>query len=128
MQGFPDVELALCELLESLGPTGTATNEDLSIPIRVNRTGGASTPFEDHAVVEVTSWRSTRGESSALSQQISAALNDARAVATGAGFIDKISNTTAPMPLPDFNPDTRRVSSTWTVTSRLQEIEDAPSP
>jgi hypothetical protein len=124
VQGFPDVENALCELLASLGATGTATDEDLTIPIRVNRTGGPVTSFQDNAIVDVTAFRATRAQSVALNARIVAALNDRRAIPTTAGFIDKITNFVSPLPLPDLNPDIRKVVSTWTVTSRLQEVPD----
>lgn len=122
MEGFPDVEDALCEILQPLGSTGTAVDEDLDIPIRVNRTGGPMRPFEDNATVEVTCFCATRPESVALNRQVVTLLNDLRAVPTAAGFIDKISNFVSPIPFPDLNPDVRKVISTWTVTSRLQEL------
>lgn len=125
MQGFLDAEDALCALLEPLGGTGTATDEDLNdIPIRVNRTGGQTRGWEDSAIVEVTVFCATREESVALNRQIVAVLNDRRGVQTDAGVIDKIASFTSPVPLPDLNPDIRKVSSTWTVTSRLQEVPD----
>jgi len=123
MEGFPDVELALMELLSPLGPTCTATDEDLSGPIiRVNRTGGPTRPWEDNATVEVACFCETRPESMALNQQVVATLNNLRGVQTEAGFIDKISNFVAPFPIPDLNPNSRMVTSTWTVTSRWQEL------
>lgn len=121
-QGFVDVEAALCAILAPLGATGTATDEDLSIPIRVNRTGGPTRGFEDQALVEVTAWRATRADSVALNRRIVAALNDQRAISTTAGFIDKITNFVSPVPMPDLNPDVRKVISSWTVVSRLQEL------
>jgi hypothetical protein len=124
-QRFPDVEDALCEILQPLGATGTATDEDFDIPIRVNRTGGTTRGFEDQAIVEVTAFRPTRPESTSLNQQIVAALNDRRGILTTAGFIDKISSFSSPIPLPDLNPDVRKVTSTWMVTSRLQELPPA---
>lgn len=117
-----DVEAALCEILEGIAPTGTATDEDLSIPIRVNRTGGPTRSFEDQAVVEVTAWRETRADSVTLNRRIVAALNDQRAIFTSVGFIDKITNFVSPVPMPDLNPDVRKVISSWTVVSRLQEL------
>ena len=69
-QGFPNVEDALCEILEPLGGTGTATDEDFTHPIRFNRTGGPMTPIQDNAIVEVTAFCETRAESVALTQQI----------------------------------------------------------
>jgi hypothetical protein len=123
VEGFPDVELAVAEILSDLGEgVGTAFDPDLTIRIRVNRTGGAASRTQDSAVVEVTCLKETRPESATLNQQVRSLLIGIRGRRTTAGFIDKISETTAPIPLPSFNEDVRQVSSTWTVTSRLQQI------
>jgi hypothetical protein len=121
--GFPDVELAVAEILGDLGENvGTTFDPDLDVRIRVNRTGGAASRTQDHAIVEVTCLKETRPESAALNQQVRSRLIGVRGYDTTAGFIDKISETTAPIPLPYFNEDVRQVSSVWTVTSRLQQI------
>lgn len=130
MQGFPDVELALMEILQPLGTTGTAFDEALTVRIRVNRTGGGTDRLgiEDVAVVTVTSLvlkdsvPASRAASTELNQRIRGVLSQLRAVTTAVGFIDKIVESSSPIALPDFNPDTRKVESTWTVTSRLQEL------
>lgn len=123
MDGFVDVEEAICEILATLGKTvGTVTDANLEIPIRVNRAGGPTRPWEDNATVEVTCFCATRPESVTLNRQVVALLNDRRAVQTTLGLIDKISNFVAPFPAFDPNPDTRKVTSMWTVTSRLQEL------
>lgn len=122
MKGFPDVERALMEILSPLGQTGTAADEDLTIPIRVNRTGGPTRPWEDQATVEVTCFAENRPDAIALNHQVTLALNDLRSVSTAVGFIDKISSVVAPMPVFDLNPDFRKVVSTWNVISRLQDL------
>lgn len=129
MEGFPDVELAVMDILtpvaQTLDPpakTGTAFDNALTVRIRVNRTGGPVRPFEDQAVVEVTCLCDTRPESQALNGLVVQALNDQRAVETAAGFVDKIASFVAPFPIPDLNLDERAVTSTWTVTSRLQDL------
>jgi hypothetical protein len=124
MEGFPDVEAALCEILAPLGQTGTAFDPTLNIRIRVNRTGGAAKQTQDDAVVEVTCLADTRPASAALNQRVRGLLIGIRGRQTEAGLIDKVAETTAPIPLPTFNEDVRQVSSTWTVTSRLQEVPD----
>jgi hypothetical protein len=123
VQGFLDVELALIEILGDLDEeAGTAFDPDLNIRIRVNRIGGAASRTQDHAIAEVTCLKETRPESVALNQQVRSRLIGIRGHRTTAGFIDTISETTAPIPLPYFNEDVRQVSSVWTVTSRLQDI------
>jgi len=122
VKGFPDIEAALIEILSTVAAAGTATDENLAIPIRVNRTGGPTRPWQDEAIVEVTCFCATRPEAVALNRQVLTVLLDLRGVQTTAGLIDKISNYVSPLPLPDLNPDTRKVSSTWTVVSRLQDV------
>lgn len=113
------------EILDELGEqTGTAFDPQLDVRIRVNRTGGAARQTQDAAVVEVTCLKETRPASAALNQQVRQLLLGIRGRQTTAGFIDKIAETTAPIPLPNFNEDLRQVTSTWTVTSRLQEVPD----
>ncbi len=128
MQDFPDVEDALCEVLESVAPTGTATDEDFAIPIRVNRTGGGADRLglQDAAIVTVTCFAEAREVSKALNRQVRQRLARARLLTTAAGLIDSVTETTAPLPLPGLNPDMRKVESTWTVVSRLQEIPTTP--
>ena len=126
MPGFPDVELALCEVLEAVAPTYTATEDELHPPVIViNRTGGGTDRLgvQDIAVVEVVCFGALRPDSVALNAAVRSTLSGARGIASAAGFIDKITETTAPIAFPDLNADVRRVVSTWTVTSRLQEIE-----
>jgi len=130
MEGFPDVELALMEILTPLGKTGVVFDEELTIRIRVNRTGGSADRLglQDNAVVTITSLvpkqtnAASREAAMELNRQIRAKLGQARAIATAVGFIDKIAETNSPMPIPDPNLDVRCIESTWMVTSRLQEL------
>jgi hypothetical protein len=124
-QGFPDVELALCELLEAVAPTVTATDQEIVPPvIQVNRTGGGADQLglQDTAVVEVQCFGGDRPASAVLNSAVRTALSGARAVPTSVGFLDRIVESTAPIPIPYLDQDLRRVASTWTVTSRLQDI------
>lgn len=124
--GFPDVEDALLELLGDLAETVTAV-DDLDEPvIQVNRTGGGADRLglQDSAIVEVATYAVTRPDSQALTAQVRQRLSGLRGVLTSAGFVDSISEFAAPVPIPDLNPDVRRVPSTWTVVSRLQDLPD----
>lgn len=125
--GFPDVELALCDLLEHLAPTVTATDEELVPPvIQVARTGGGSDRpgLQDSALVEITCFAATRPASAGLNTQVRAELAGAYGVPTAHGFLDRIGEFTAPVQIPDPNQDIRKVPSTWTVVSRLQQLPD----
>lgn len=122
--GFVDVEDALLELLDDIGRTVTAV-DDLEQPtIQVNRTGGGADRLglQDSAIVEVVTFAATRPASQALTKQVRDRLSGLRGVQTSFGFIDSIAEFTAPVPIPDLNPDIRRVPSTWTVVSRLQDL------
>ena len=124
--GFPDVEDALLELLADLADTVTAVDTLDEPVIQVNRTGGGADRLglQDSAIVEVATYTATRPASQALTKQVRDRLSGLRGVQTGAGFIDAISEFTAPIPIPDLNPDIRRVPSTWTVISRLQDLPE----
>jgi hypothetical protein len=124
-EGFPDVELALCELLADIATTVTATDAEIVPPvIQVNRTGGGADRLglQDAAIVEVQCFGGDRPASTVLNNAVRTALSGARAVTTSVGFIDRIVESTAPIPIPYPDQDLRRVISTWTVTSRLQQL------
>jgi hypothetical protein len=129
---FPDIEDALIEVLDDLGPAGTSTAPDVdAFPIRVNRVspGGASQQgLFDTASVTVTAFKGTRDESKHLNQLIRARLTARRLVATGAGMLDSINEDLAPIPEFDPNPDVRKVVSRWTVRARLQELPEPVAP
>jgi hypothetical protein len=124
--GFPDPEDALLALLEDIAPTVTATSDLDGPTIQVNRTGGGADRLglQDSAIVEVATYAATRPESQALTRLVRERLSGLRGVQTTAGFIDSISEFSAPIPIPDLNPDVRRVPSTWTVVSRLQPLPE----
>lgn len=124
--GFPDVEDALLELLADLADTVTAVDTLDEPVIQVNRTGGGADRLglQDSAIVEVATYTATRPASQALTKQVRDRLSGLRGVQTGAGFIDAISEFAAPIPIPDLNPDIRRVPSTWTVISRVQDLPE----
>lgn len=120
---FPDVELALCEHLETIAPTFTATRESYDPPvIVVVRVGGGldRLGLTDAATVQIDCIGVTRPESFALVQSVRSALSYVRGLDTEAGYLDKITETTAPIQLPHPDSDIRLVTSTWTVISRAQ--------
>src|SRR5690606_8652128 len=122
MADYIDVEQAMCEVLSLIGDNYTvATGEAPRPHNQVDRTGGASTRWEDQAFITVTVVCSTRDESVQLDKAVSALISDARGVATPSGLIDKISPSNAPMPVPyPSATDDREITSTWLVTSRIQ--------
>lgn len=124
MEGFPDVEDALCEILEPIAATVTETGPDLVTPvIQVNRTGtAAASAIQETAIVEVACFGEKRPDSVTLNNQVRDRLSDARGEETSFGFIDKIAVNTNPVPTFDPNPDVRKQTSTWLVTSRLQDL------
>lgn len=125
-KGFPDPEDALLDLLDGVARTVTAVTDLDEVTIQINRTGGGADRLglQDSATVEVATYAATRPESQAVTQAVRQTLSGLRGVQTQAGFIDSISEFAAPVPIPDPNPDVRRVPSTWTVVSRLQELPE----
>jgi hypothetical protein len=125
MEQFPDVEKAVGEILSDLATVVTATGEDITEPtLVVNRVGGGALRqgYQDNALVEVAALCATRPESVALTNAVRQRLVRGRMIATSHGLIDRVGETTAPMQIPDLNPDVRRIPSTWEVISRIQEI------
>lgn len=123
---FPDVEKAISSLIEDIAPAYRATDEDLSekAPLfLVERTGtGASTAWQDQALVEVSAFANTRPESVELTRALVDRLSGLRGVQTEFGFLDAIDRMTAPAQVPYPDADVRLLPSTWIVTSRSQSL------
>lgn len=133
---FPDAEDAIVELLEDAAPVYTEPPEFTSdaennpeqlvnLPLIVVKEipGGSQSRngLFSTALVEVQCFGVKRAESKALREQVRARLTACNeGVQTAAGFIDSITETSAPAEIPYEQEDTRRVTSTWLVASRTQ--------
>lgn len=123
-EGFPDPEDALLALLAGVAPSGTATGPALDEYVQVVRMGGAvdRQGLQDDALVEVATYARTRPRSKELTAAVRSRLSGTRGVGTAAGFVDLIAEVNGPLQVPYANPDERRVTSTWRVVSRLQQL------
>jgi hypothetical protein len=136
---FPDVEVALMELLEPIAPTYNqppsfladadeppAQGEDEGIAppfISVIRIPGGGTNrqgWEDTAIVEVAVFGVRRAESQQMLNTVRTALAGRRLIETSVGLLDRIDENNGPGQIPYEQRDIRRIPSTWTVVSRAQ--------
>lgn len=124
MSDFTDMELAFCDILEPIAPTGTSVDDDLNSEyIRVQRVDGGtdSLGIFDTAVMSVECYAFSRPEQKEMVKQVRQALAGADSIPTSAGFVDRIWETSSPQLLPYDNEDIRFLPSTWGASSRLQE-------
>lgn len=120
---FPDVEDALCELLDDIAPTYTVTDKTLEAPVIViNRTGGHQ-PIPglfDLARVEIQCFAASRADSRELNKSVRDRLSGSRLVQTTAGLLDAIDEDQSPTPFPYGleQDNVRREISSWVVSTR----------
>lgn len=121
---FPDVEDALCELLEHIAPTFTVTDETLTGPcIVIARTGGGADRqgLFDTARVAIECF----GESRQASKELNAAVREwmcsnSEGVDSTAGLLDSIDEDVSPTPVAyglEYD-NIRRQVSAWVISTR----------
>jgi hypothetical protein len=119
---FPDVEQALCDLLEQFAPTFTVTGNDLDPPaILVQKMPSPGTDrlgLFDTTIVEVQCLGVERPASVVLNNQVRGVLAGARLVDSTQGLLDTITESSSPSQIPYEDEDIRRVTSVWVVTAR----------
>jgi hypothetical protein len=130
MKTFPDVEKAVSHLIETELPqyaTYRATDADVSdqAPLFiVERTGTVNVkPWEDTAQVSVTALGLDRDSAILMNRLLTGILNGrVSGNSTPYGNLDSIYPLVLPNQVPDPDTSVRVVPSTWTVSSRIQEI------
>jgi hypothetical protein len=119
---FPDVEQALCDLLEQFAPTFTVTGNDLDPPaILVQKMPSPGTDrlgLVDTTIVEIQCFGVQRPASVVLNNQVRGVLAGARLVDSTQGLLDAITESSSPSQIPYEDEDIRRVTSVWVVTAR----------
>lgn len=118
LPGFPDLEQAVCDLLEDLGETGIVTPADLQdrLPFhRVQRFGGADDVITDTAALSVDTFAADAATGRERAEQVRQRLLSGPH-ATAHGVIDLAETTSAPVEVPWDGAPVRR----WTATYRLQ--------
>lgn len=130
---FPDVEDALCELLEDIAPTMTDLGAFLDPEdpaagpqppcLVINRVGGSADRqgLFDTARVEISCFGTSRAESKDLNSAVRQKMSDsAEGVSTEAGLLDSIDEDGSPTPIPyglEYL-NIRRQVSNWVVETR----------
>lgn len=113
---FPDVEVVICELLESIASTYTflPDNWEQSLPaVQVNRVGGSADSITDVARVQVAVYAESRAAVWALAQQIRETVRTCGGTRVNGVLIDWAREAIAGQQVPDIDPDDRRVISTF---------------
>jgi hypothetical protein len=124
---FPDAERAVCDLLSSLGTTGTETPAALQseVPyIRVTRTGGSDDEVTDTATVSVDVFAADADTAKATAEQVRQRLilgpfsSDASFI-TDHGRIDRARTLAGPQVLPPTDSDNLRLAvASYSITLR----------
>lgn len=126
---WPDVELALCDLLGALGTCGTETLRSLAstLPyIRVTRTGGADDLVTDTATVSIDVFAVNAGDARTTAERVRQRLvfgpfRSGGGFATAHGLIDRVTTVSGPVRLPPTNSGSlRMVVASYSVTMRRQ--------
>lgn len=116
---FPDVELVLFEMLGDIAPTDVRTPAVIDGPqIRVLRTGGTDDGVTDSPVVAVTTYATTRADSTLLARECARRIEAARATMVGDVLIDYAAVYTGPIETPDQNPDIRVITTYYVIEYR----------
>lgn len=118
LPGWPDAERAVCDLLSSLGTTGTETPQALQseVPyIRVTRTGGSDDLITDNANISVDVFAADASTAKSVAEACRQRLvrgpyrSDASFV-TDHGIIDRARTLSAPLSLPPTDSDNLRLA------------------
>lgn len=126
---WPDAELAMCELLEELGTTGTETLPDLAttLPyIRITRTGGTDDGVTDVSTVSVDVFAASATQAKSLADKcrsllVGSGLGTPPARQTGNGTVDRVTTISGPVRLPPTNSGSlRMVVASYRVSMRRQ--------
>lgn len=126
---FPDIEDAVCELLEDLIAVGTDLPSDLkaSLPfVRVYRFAGGDDRITDRAVIGVDTFAGTRSDARSLAEQVRQRLIAApHVVEFDDGLvvvIDTAITSEGPHEVPWGDAAVRRRAATYSLTLRRNPI------
>ena len=122
LAAFPDLEVAIIDLIEDLsnGNAGTETPASLetTLPfLRVLRSGGPDNRFTDSARITIDAFDSTRPLAHALAESVRQRLLSFPHVINGA-VIDTVATNSGPTEIPWGDPVVRRFVSSYVVTAR----------
>lgn len=119
---FPDVEVALCDLIETLHPdlvgrTGTVGPPDDELFVQASLGGGADDGLTDESIVNVAVFAPTRSHAYAMAEVIRQAITRGPLI-VGPVVIDRVTTEVKPRRLPWDNTSIRRIEATYRVSAR----------
>jgi hypothetical protein len=114
LTGFPDVEAAVLDLLDSVASTVTSTPANFTPPlVQVQRIGGEDDGLTDYPVVVVTCYGASRSDAWEMAedcrQLILASVNEE----PGGALVDSAATITPAQQIPDPNTALRVVTATY---------------
>ena len=118
---FPDAEAVVIDLLEPVAPGYTELPHDFDPDaIRVTRTGGSDDGVTDYALVEVTSFGSSRARAWQMDGEVRQLVLAAGGTAVNGVLVDYTRTATPSQQLPDPRDDLRVVTSSYRLAFRRQ--------
>lgn len=118
---FCDIEAAVIALIADIIPAATIAPPDLGSMgpfARVSRFGGSDNLITDTARVDVDCFAATRAEAYAAAEQVRQRLLCAPHVIDTVGTIDRAATLTSPNEVPWADPNLRRFTASYSLTSR----------
>lgn len=118
---FPDAEAVVIDLLDPVAPGYTELPHDFDPDaIRVTRTGGSDDGVTDYALVEVTSFGSSRARAWQMDGEVRQLIIAAGGTAVNGVLVDYTRTATPSQQLPDPRDDLRVVTSSYRLAFRRQ--------
>ena len=118
---FPDAEAVVIDLLEPVAPGYTELPHDFDPDaIRVTRTGGSDDGVTDYALVEVTSFGSSRARAWQMDGEVRQLVLAAGGTAVNGVLVDYTRTATPSQQLPDPRDALRVVTSSYRLAFRRQ--------
>lgn len=119
MTPFPDAEAVVIDILEPVAPGYTELPDGfLPDAIRVTRTGGSDDGITDYALVEVTSFGSSRARAWQMDGEVRQRVLAAGGTAINGVLVDQSRTATPSQQLPDPRDDVRVVTSSYRLAFR----------
>lgn len=116
---FPDAEAVVIDILEPVAPGYTELPDGfLPDAIRVTRTGGSDDGITDYALVEVTSFGSSRARAWQMDGEVRQRVLAAGGTAINGVLVDQSRTATPSQQLPDPRDDVRVVTSSYRLAFR----------
>lgn len=124
LTAFPDAEAVTIDIVEPVAPGYTELPEDFTPDaIRVTRTGGADDGITDEALVEVTSFGSSRARAWEMDGEVRQHILAAGGTSVNGVLVDRTRTATPSQQLPEPREDLRVVTSSYRLSFRRPYIQ-----